>query len=186
MGPVRPDHLASMFPGIPHQPATTNASGRRDTDLGDDHAPGQRQRLPLPLLLGVPALPHQHARRHARYLGPANPKIGEREATWALLERDHHLVRAGQVILGDKGFPGRDFERFINEDVGAHLIRPERKDEKPRLGKLGRIRQWIESVFDTLKGQLTLEQHGARTLQGVKARADPDSWPSPPESGTTG
>lgn len=102
--------------------------------------------------------------------GLANPKIGEREVTQALLERDHHLVRAGQVILGDKGFAGRDFEAFISEGLGAHLIRPDRKDEEPRFGKLGRIRQWIESVFDTLKGQLTLEQHGGRTLEGVKAR----------------
>jgi hypothetical protein len=102
--------------------------------------------------------------------GLANPKIGEREVTQALLEKDHHLVRAGQVILGDKGFAGKDFERFITEDLGAHLIRPDRKDEKPRFGKLGGIRQWIESVFDTLKGQLTLEQHGGRTTEGVYAR----------------
>ncbi len=102
--------------------------------------------------------------------GLANPKIGEREVTQALLEKDHHLVRAGQVILGDKGFAGKDFERFITEDLGAHLIRPDRKDEKPRFGKLGGIRQWIESVFDTLKGQLSLEDHGGRTLEGVKAR----------------
>lgn len=102
--------------------------------------------------------------------GLANPKIGEREVTQALLEKDHHLVQAGQVILGDKGFAGKDFERFITEDLGAHLIRPDRKDEKPRFGKLGGIRQWIESVFDTLKGQLTLEEHGGRTIEGVKAR----------------
>jgi len=31
--------------------------------------------------------------------GLANPKIGEREVTQALLERDHHLIHAGQVIL---------------------------------------------------------------------------------------
>ena len=102
--------------------------------------------------------------------GLANPKIGEREVTQALLEHDHHLIRAGQVILGDKGFAGRDFERFITEDLGAHLIRPDRKDEKPRFGKLGGIRQWIESVFDTLKGQLGLEDHGGRTMAGVYAR----------------
>ncbi|MFW0775975.1 IS982 family transposase [Paenarthrobacter nitroguajacolicus] len=102
--------------------------------------------------------------------GLANPKIGEREVTQSLLEHDHHLIRAGQVILGDKGFAGRDFERFITEDLGAHLIRPDRKDEKPRFGKLGRIRQWIESVFDTLKGQLGLEEHGGRTMAGVYAR----------------
>ena len=102
--------------------------------------------------------------------GLANPKIGEREATRALLEHDHHLIRAGQVILGDKGFAGRDFEAFITENLGATLIRPDRKDEKPRFGRLGGIRQWIESVFDTLKGQLGLEEHGGRTLEGVYAR----------------
>lgn len=86
--------------------------------------------------------------------GLANPKIGEREVTRALLEHDHHLIRAGQVILGDKGFAGRGFEAFISQDLGATLIRPDRKDEKPRFGRLGGIRQWIESLFDTLKGQL--------------------------------
>lgn len=102
--------------------------------------------------------------------GLANAKIGEREATRALLEKDHHLVHAGQVILGDKGFAGRDFEDFITNDLGAHLLRPDRKDEKPRFGRFGGIRQWIESIFDTLKGQLGLEQHGGRTLEGVYAR----------------
>lgn len=53
--------------------------------------------------------------------GLANPKIGERDVTQALLEHDHHLIR------------------------------PDRKDEKKRFGKLAPIRQWIESVFDTLK-----------------------------------
>jgi hypothetical protein len=45
--------------------------------------------------------------------GLTHPKLGEREVVTALLERDHHLVRAGQVIIGDKGFAGRDFEAFI-------------------------------------------------------------------------
>jgi len=102
--------------------------------------------------------------------GLANPKLGEREVTQALLTNDHRLIRAGQVILGDKGFAGRDFERFITDDLGATLVRPDRKDEKPRFGRLGGIRQWIESVFDTLKGQLGLEHHGGRTLEGVYAR----------------
>lgn len=74
------------------------------------------------------------------------------------------------MILGDKGLAGRNFEAFITEDLGATLIRPDRKDEKPRFGSFGGIRQWIESVFDTLKGQLTLEDHGGQTLSGVYAR----------------
>lgn len=102
--------------------------------------------------------------------GLAHPGIGEREVVAALLERDHQLIRAGQVILGDKGFAGRDFEAFIRDDLGAHLIRPDRKDETPRFGRLAGQRQWIEAIFDTLKGQLTLEQHGGRTLAGVFAR----------------
>lgn len=102
--------------------------------------------------------------------GLAHPTLGEREVTQALLERDHHLIRAGQVILGDKGFAGRDFEAFVRDHLGAHLVRPDRKDEPTRFGTLARYRQWIEAIFDTLKGQLTLEQHGGRTLAGVYAR----------------
>jgi hypothetical protein len=102
--------------------------------------------------------------------GLANPKIGEREVTRALLQRDHALIRAGQVILGDKGFAGAEFETFVRDDLGARLLRPDRKNETSRHGKLARVRQWIEAIFDTLKGQLTLEQHAARTLAGVYAR----------------
>ena len=62
------------------------------------------------------------------------------------------------------------FENFITAALRAVLIRPDRKVEKPRFGKLGGIRQWVESVFDTLKGQLTLEDHGGRTIPGVYSR----------------
>ena len=43
------------------------------------------------------------------------------------------------------------------------LVRPDRRDEAPRHGTIGWIRQWIESVNDTLKGQPGLERHGGRT-----------------------
>lgn len=104
--------------------------------------------------------------------GLANPKLGEREVTQALLEGDteHQLIRAGDVILGDKGFAGAEFETFLREELGVHLVRPDRKDEPARFGKLARVRQWVESIFDTAKGQLTLEQHGGRILAGVYAR----------------
>ena len=45
-----------------------------------------------------------------------------------------------------------------------------RRDEPPRHGPIGWIRQWIESVNDTLKGQLGLERHGGRTTASVYAR----------------
>ncbi|HWF81591.1 MAG TPA: IS982 family transposase, partial [Streptosporangiaceae bacterium] len=50
------------------------------------------------------------------------------------------------------------------------LVRPDRRDEAPRHGPIGWIRQWIESVNDTLKGQLDLERHGGRTTSGVYTR----------------
>lgn len=102
--------------------------------------------------------------------GLATPKLGEREVVQALLRRDHQLIRTGQVILGDKGFAGADFEAFITHELGAHLLRPDRTNEPLRHGKLVRVRQWIEAIFDTLKGQLTLKDHGGRTLAGVYAR----------------
>ncbi len=102
--------------------------------------------------------------------GLASPKIGERDVVAALLAHDQHLLRAGQLLLGDKNFTGRQFEATLHEDFGVYLIRPDRKDEPIRHGNLAGCRQWIEAVFDTLKGQLTLEAHGGRTLAGVYAR----------------
>ncbi|WP_186759899.1 hypothetical protein [Arthrobacter alpinus] len=74
------------------------------------------------------------------------------------------------MILADEGFAGRDFARFITEDLGAHLMRPDRKDEKPRLRRFGDIRQWIQSVIDTPNSQLGFEHHGARTLESFYPR----------------
>ena len=97
-------------------------------------------------------------------LAPANAP--EREAAREMLER---VPLAGHTVIADKGFAGAEFEAWM-ADRGAIFLRPDRKDEEPRFGSLGRIRQWIESVFWTCKGQLGLERHGARTLPGLCAR----------------
>ena len=46
------------------------------------------------------------------------------------------------------------------------LLRPSYRNRAPtaRNSLLKPVRQLIESVFDTLKGQLDLELHGGRTL----------------------
>lgn len=75
----------------------------------------------------------------------------------------------GYTVIADKGFAGKDFEALMAE-FGAIFRRPDRKGEEPKFGGLGSIRQWIESVFDTLKGQLSLEQHGAITMPGLMTR----------------
>jgi hypothetical protein len=99
----------------------------------------------------------------------ANPKIGEREVLAALLEHNHHLIRTGQIILADKGFAGAAFKQ-LTDAMGLHLLRPDRKDETYTNGNLGGVRQWIESVNQSLKGQLDLERHGGRTPDGVFTR----------------
>jgi hypothetical protein len=73
-------------------------------------------------------------------------------------------ARPGLVLIDDKGFAGRDFEDLVTTGFAMKLIRPDRRDEAPRHGSIGWIRQWIESVDDTLKGQLDLERHGGRTV----------------------
>nr|WP_197048785.1 hypothetical protein [Streptosporangium roseum] len=52
------------------------------------------------------------------------------------------------------------------------MLRPSRKDEKARYGEpmLKKVRQLIESVNDTLKGQPDLEDHGGRSFRGVTIR----------------
>lgn len=102
----------------------------------------------------------------------ADPKIGEREVCEELLghARDTGALRQGMVVLADKGLAGKDIERFAADITGVLLARPDRKDEKRRLGNLAGMRQWIEAIYDTLKDQLTLEGHGGRTPAGVFAR----------------
>jgi Transposase DDE domain len=101
----------------------------------------------------------------------ATPKLGEREVAEALLDdaARQQALAAGTIILADKGFAGRSFERHLRA-LGAWLVRPDRQDEPRRFGPLGGMRQWIESVIDTLKEQLGLEQHRGRTLRGVFVR----------------
>jgi hypothetical protein len=95
----------------------------------------------------------------------ATPRLGEREAAQVLLEDAdrQQALATGTIILADKGFAGRAFEQVVGE-LGAFLVRPDRKDEPRRFGPLGGMRQWIESVVSTLKDQLGLERHGGRTL----------------------
>jgi hypothetical protein len=90
-------------------------------------------------------------------LFPAN--MPERDAAAEILKR---VDLDGYTIIADKGFAGTDF--------GGRLLRPDRKDEPRRHGSLGPIRQWIESVIDTLKGQLSLKRHGAHTIEGLAVR----------------
>ncbi|TMQ79652.1 IS982 family transposase [Actinomadura soli] len=103
----------------------------------------------------------------------ANPKLDEREVVAAMLDVDPDLAaeRPGLMLIADKGFRARWFEHDLRLR-GVQLLRPSMRSEPARPGEhlLKPVRQLIESVNDTLKGQLDLERHGGRTFEGVAVR----------------
>jgi hypothetical protein len=103
----------------------------------------------------------------------ATPGIDDRQVLTAVLEDDPELVadRPGLLIIADKGYISADLDRWLHER-GIRLLRPSYRNRTPRHGEhlLKPIRQLIESVNDTLKGQLDLELHGGRSIEGVAAR----------------
>src|ERR1022692_2917590 len=79
--------------------------------------------------------------------------------------------RPGQTLIGDKNYFGAAFEATI-AGAGITLLRPARKGEPARAGAhlFRPLRQIIEPVNETFKGQLDLEQHGGHTPGGVIVR----------------
>jgi hypothetical protein len=102
-----------------------------------------------------------------RALTLVSPKLDEREVGLTLLQRCN--LTGGETVIGDKNYAGRDFARAVNE-LDATIVRPRRKDEPGQGPHLAPIRQRIESIFWTCKDLLTLERHGARTLDGLRER----------------
>lgn len=100
-------------------------------------------------------------------------KADERQTLLAILDADPALTceRPGQTLIADKNYYGKAFERDLAE-AGIELLRPARKGEPERPGaRLFRpLRQTIESINQTFKGQLDLERHGGRTPAGVIVR----------------
>ena len=79
--------------------------------------------------------------------------------------------RDGQIIIADKNYYGHDCEAAL-ADGRICLFRPARKGEPQRAGTrfFKPLRQIIESINDTFKGQLDLERHGGHTPAGVMVR----------------
>jgi len=73
------------------------------------------------------------------------------------------------ILIGRQNFRGKDFETEL-ANLDARIMRPRRKDEAGHGPHLAPIRQRIESIFWTCKDILTLERHGARTLENLRAR----------------
>jgi len=103
----------------------------------------------------------------------ADPKLDERQVLMCVLDHEDDLFteRPGLLLLADKGYISAELDEFLHAR-GAELLRPSLRNQRPRPGQrlLAPVRQLIESVYDTLKGQLDLELHSGRSLTGVTAR----------------
>jgi hypothetical protein len=103
----------------------------------------------------------------------AGAKADERQVLLGILGADPTLAatRPGQTLIADKHYYGRQFEAALATG-GVRLLRPARKGEPKRAGAhlFRPLRQVIESINQTFKGQLDLERHGGHTPAGVVVR----------------
>ena len=132
-----------------------------------------------------------------RALALTSPKLDEKLVCLQMVARCQRAGGQLLVLIGDKNFRGKQFERDLAA-LDARILRPRRKDEKttavtpsqttaalrpasqisPQSDRhtpssepnLAAIRQRIESIFWTFKDILTLERHGARTLANLRVR----------------
>jgi hypothetical protein len=77
-----------------------------------------------------------------------------------------------EVVIGDKGFWGRDYAARLAA-TGTTLLTPDKTRTAANLGReraLASTRLVIESVFANLKEQMRLERHLARTPAGLAVR----------------
>ena len=196
--PLQPGYNKRLRAALPQIKAIIRALGR-DTDFWEDHV-WIVDSTPVPYGTSRPTVKRSemggwanygYCASHSRWFwglrlylvctpaglpvlwALADPKIGEREVLEAMIEIDADLIaeRNGILLISDKGFAGKEFEQSLSE-ARITLLRPSRKDEAQRPGEpaLKKVRQLIESVNDTFKGQLDLEQHGGRTFEGTSVR----------------
>ena len=117
-----------------------------------------------------------HPARTARRMGPDRAKADERQGFLDILAGTPAMAAARadgapRSLIGDKNYYGHGFEAEVAA-AGIDLLRPARKGETERPGAqfFKPLRQIIESINQTLKGQLDLERHGGRTPAGICAR----------------
>ena len=95
-----------------------------------------------------------------------SPERGEREVAIGLLARGLH---GGETVIADKGYAGQEFHT-VAAQLGATIVRPNRKTEPGQAPVISGVRQRVESIIQTTKSTLGLERHGARTLHNLRVR----------------
>ncbi|WP_034263273.1 IS982 family transposase [Actinospica robiniae] len=99
-----------------------------------------------------------------------NPKlIDERRAVLLMQEQPYTTMPHATTAVGDKGFRSKPFEAELL-DQGVVLVRPAMRNETDPGVFPKWFRNRVESVIDTLKGQLGIEHPGAHEPSGLFAR----------------
>ena len=96
------------------------------------------------------------------------PKTGQERDTVLELAAAH----AGSTLFADGGFWGREYQASM-QLIDIELVTPAKHKVSQRPASeiaKARIRLVIESVFATLKRQMGLQDHQAKTLPGLVAR----------------
>jgi Transposase DDE domain len=110
----------------------------------------------------------------------AGAKADERQVLLGMLAADPTLLatRPGQTLITDKHYYGAGFQAELAAQE-VQLLRPARKGEPDRAGAhlFRPLRQVIESINQTFKGQLDLERHGGHTPAGWSCACCSASWP---------
>jgi hypothetical protein len=103
----------------------------------------------------------------------ASPSVNERDVLVDLFTLQPAMLTHpdGLILVVDKGYRDHATEAWLNQR-NVTVIRPAYRKEQTRPGRplLRAVRQTIESVNNTLKSQLDLEEHGGRTPAGVTVR----------------
>jgi hypothetical protein len=99
-----------------------------------------------------------------------NPKlVDERAAVLLMQEHPYTTMPTGTTAVGDKGFRSKPFEAELLGQ-GVVLVRPAMRNECDPGVFPAWFRNRVESVIDTLKGQLGIEHPGAHEPSGLFAR----------------
>ena len=112
-------------------------------------------------------------------LAPAD--VGEREVVKELLAE---VDLRGYTVIGDKGLSGEGIEGLV-AGRGGRFLRPDRRDEAPRFGNLGGLRQWRRSSTSSRTSSRWSATVPTRWPGSAPASPN-DCSPSVPAPGTTG
>ena len=140
------------------------------------------------LVLGAEAVPDHHRGGNAGGLVPGQPEDRRTRGRRGAAGQPPAPARCatGLTCMGDKGLSGGKSRTWSPTGYRCTWSAPTATTRHPATASIGWIRQWIESVNDTLKGQLDLERHGGRTAAASTPASPNGCWPWPPPSGTTG